>query len=112
VKGAVITSATIVGLLAGCLIAYQLVEHTTKIAQLKGHPSQYKGKVVKVNGTVVGGLSVSGFGGYLLEDDTGKVFVKAPFVPVKGAKVTAQGRVEVPLQTPLGDIIVIDTTTQ
>jgi hypothetical protein len=112
VRGAVITGASIAGILTGCIIAYQFVEHTTKIAQLKRHPGEYKGKVVKVNGTVVGGMSVSGFGGYLLEDDTGKVLVKAPIVPAKGAKVTAQGRVEVPVQTPLGDIIVIDTTTQ
>jgi hypothetical protein len=108
----VITGASVLGLLAGCIIAYQLVEHTTKIRQLKLHPEEYKGKVVKVNGTVIGGVSVSGFGGYLLEDDTGKVLVKASVVPAKGATVTAQGRVDVPLQTPFGDIIVIDATTQ
>ena len=109
-KRVVIATASVLGLLASGVIVYQLGDPTTKIGQLKLHPEEYNEKVVKVHGTVIGGVSVSGFGGYLLEDDTDKVLVKASVVPAKGATVTARGRVHVLLQTPLGDIIVIDTT--
>jgi hypothetical protein len=108
----VIIVASLVGLLAGCIIAYQLAAHPTKIGELKMHIEEYQGRRVKVNGKVLGGIAVSGYGGYLLEDETGKVLVKATAVPAKGAHITAEGRVEVPLQTPLGDVIVIDTTAK
>jgi len=98
-----------IALLAAVVAAYELVPRDTKVADIKADPKAYVGRLVTVRGKVLGGASIAGFGGYLLEDETGTLVVRASIIPAQGVTVSARGRVRLPLQATFGKLVLIDT---
>lgn len=54
------------------------------------------------------GASIGTFGGYMLQE-TGTLAVRASIIPAQGVTVSARGRVRLPIQRIIGDLVVIDT---
>ncbi len=65
----------------------------TTVKQLLDDPAMYDGKVVRVAGDVTEAIGVLGYGGYRLDDGTGKIaiVVQGSGAPRVGAKVVSEG---------------------
>ena len=68
---------------------------TVKIARINSDPSRYHNRDVSVEGAVTNSAGALGFGGYQVDDGTGKIFVLSTGtgVPSKGARVKVSGTV-------------------
>jgi hypothetical protein len=67
----------------------------TKISRINADPSRYHNRDVSVEGSVTNSAGALGFGGYQVDDGTGKIFVLSTGtgVPSKGARVRVSGTV-------------------
>ena len=66
----------------------------TPVGELIAHASRYDGKVVKVEGRVIGSVGVMGFGGYRLqqEDSADTILIMSRGgIPPSGTVVTVSG---------------------
>jgi hypothetical protein len=92
-------------LVVGAVIAYflsrgpsslrQLTTFSTAIDLLLNDPGKYDGKIVRVDGTVVGSLGVMGFGGFRLQDSqTGReiLVVSSGGIPANGTVISIFGK--------------------
>lgn len=71
-----------------------LTTPVTAISELTARASQYDGKVVKVEGRVIGSVGIMGFGGYRLqqEDSADTILIMSRGgIPPTGALVTVSG---------------------
>lgn len=76
-------------LLAGCNKDLPL----TQVKTLLDDPGQYDKKLVHVAGESSGGMSIMGYGAYMLDDGTGRITIvtKQNGAPRDGAKVGVEG---------------------
>lgn len=76
-------------LLTGCNKELPL----STVKQLMDDPGQYDKKTVHVAGTASGGLSIMGYGAYMLDDGTGSITIvtKENGAPRDGVKVGVEG---------------------
>lgn len=65
----------------------------TPVKTLLDDPAQYEGKTVRVAGDVTESIGALGYGGYRLDDGTGKIaiIVQGGGAPRVGAKVVSEG---------------------
>ena len=68
---------------------------STRISRINADPSRYHNRDVSVEGNVTNSAGALGFGGYQVDDGTGKIFVLSTGtgVPSKGARVRVSGTV-------------------
>ena len=80
-------------ILAGALLS---ACGTVKIARINADPSRYQNRDVSVEGRVTNSAGALGFGGYQVDDGTGKIFVisTGSGVPGKDARVKVNGTVQ------------------
>lgn len=69
---------------------------TVKIARINADPSRYQNRDVSVEGRVTNSAGALGFGGYQVDDGTGKIFVisTGSGVPSKDSQVKVNGTVQ------------------
>jgi hypothetical protein len=65
----------------------------TQVKSLLDDPGQYDKKIVHVAGETSGGMSLMGYGAYMLDDGTGRITIvtKENGAPRDGAKVGVEG---------------------
>jgi hypothetical protein len=81
-------------LLLAAAVALTACESVTKIGDVNKDPSQFRDKIVRVEGTVTNSVGVLSTGGYQIEDNTGRIFVISnQGVPARGSKVVVEGSV-------------------
>jgi hypothetical protein len=67
---------------------------TVKISDITNDPSKYRDKTVRVAGVVTTSFGVLSFGGYEIQDDTGKIYViSSQGVPAKDSRVVVEGSI-------------------
>lgn len=78
-----------VALLAGCNKELPV----TSVKTLLDDPGQFDKKIVHVAGETSGGMSLMGYGAYMLDDGTGRITIvtKENGAPRDGAKVGVEG---------------------
>jgi hypothetical protein len=106
----IVVGIAVLVLVIGGIAIYRGSWNTTPIGQITAHPQNYSDQVVTVRGKVTGRFTILGYGGYMLKDDTGEIFIKATVAPAQGDEVTVEGKVNPLLQTPLGDLVILDAT--
>jgi hypothetical protein len=69
---------------------------TVKISRINADPSRYQNRDVNVEGSVTNSAGALGFGGYQIDDGTGKIYVisTGSGVPSKGSRVKVNGTVQ------------------
>lgn len=82
-----IVSIALGGALMGCKGG------ATDIGDLLADPSQHEGQIVRIQGTVEESVGALGFGGYRVDDGTGKILVvtNTGGAPRTGARVGVEG---------------------
>ena len=85
-------STVLTGLVLGALVLSACA--TRSVNQILADPARYRNREVRVSGSVVESYSLANRGAYLIDDQSGKLWVVSDRgVPRKGARVTVTGTI-------------------
>jgi cytochrome c-type biogenesis protein CcmE len=73
-------------------IGYLYIGRSTDIASIKEKTDEYAGEEVTIKGTVTARISIHGYGGFTMRDETGEIFVNYDGdLPAVGSDVKVTG---------------------
>jgi hypothetical protein len=85
-------STVLTGLVLGALVLSACA--TRSVNQILADPARYRNREVRVSGSVVESYSLANRGAYLIDDQSGRLWVVSDRgVPRKGARVTVTGTI-------------------
>ena len=98
-------STVLIVLVLGALVLSACA--TRSVNQILADPARYRNREVRVSGSVVESYSLTNRGAYLIDDQSGKLWVVSDRgVPRKGARVTVKGTIREGFNLgSLGDLI-------